>query len=120
VSDVATRRRELEELDLQYAKVCKWYKKHKAKETLKRETNDAYVYGAYGYPMYYPMTVYVTYHADPSACEHAQAGSDGSAGGCATGTYCESTSLRACVGDAGVCSELWRAWRCGWGVWVVW
>jgi hypothetical protein len=45
--------------------------------------------------------MYVPYYADPSACEHAQVGSDGSAAGCAPGTCCESTSMGACAGDTG-------------------
>lgn len=93
------RRKELEDLDLQYAKVCKRYKKQKASEAPKRDQGDAaYVYGAYGYPMYYP--VYVPYYADPGTCEHASAGTEGS-GSCAAGTCCNSVSMGSCAGGYG-------------------
>ncbi|KAF2107457.1 hypothetical protein BDV96DRAFT_653799 [Lophiotrema nucula] len=97
------RRREFEDLDLQYAKVCKRYqKKKKADETPSRE-NDAYVYGAYGYPMYYP--VYVPYYAEPT-CEGdryttVNGGGGGACGGCAAGTCAGSASLGSCAGGAG-------------------
>jgi hypothetical protein len=98
--DAAQRRRELEDLDVQYAKVCKRYEKQKKKkEAPKRETNDAYVYGAYGYPMYYPAPM-MPYYADPSACEYTQ-GSSGNTGGCAAGTCCNSVSMGGCAGGQG-------------------
>ncbi|CAO2653351.1 Nn.00g027620.m01.CDS01 [Neocucurbitaria sp. VM-36] len=92
------RRRELEELDLQYAKVVKRYQKKKKGEEVPRRDNDAYLYGAYGYPMYMP--IYVPYYADPSACEHSSNGGGGG-GGCVAATCCDSTSLGACAGGDG-------------------
>ncbi|KAH4044073.1 hypothetical protein HBI24_240210 [Parastagonospora nodorum] len=93
------KRKELEDLDLQYAKVLKRYQKQKAAEP-KRDGNDAYVYGAYGYPMYYPMPIYVPYYADPSAGEHASADVAGTVG-CAAGTCGAGTSIGACAGGLG-------------------
>jgi len=89
------RRRELELLDLHYAKVRKRYQKKKKEEEAPSRENDAYVYGAYGYPMYYP--VYMPYYADPG-CEHAHAGGGG---GCAAGTCCDSASAGNCSGGSG-------------------
>ncbi|KAH7371691.1 hypothetical protein BKA66DRAFT_590700 [Pyrenochaeta sp. MPI-SDFR-AT-0127] len=88
------RRRELEELDLQYAKVCKRYQKQRS-ETPSRE-NDASVYGAYGYPTAYPVPVVVPYYADPSLSSHAHPG-----GSCVAGTCSSSASLGSCAGGAG-------------------
>ncbi|KAH9873347.1 hypothetical protein J1614_005745 [Plenodomus biglobosus] len=96
----ARRRKELEELDVMYAKVCKRYEKsRKGKEAPSRESkDDAYLYGAYGYPLYYPMPIYVPYYAEPGASqEHTQA----PGGGCAAGTCAESASLGGCAGGEG-------------------
>jgi hypothetical protein len=92
------RRKELEDLDLTYAKVLKRYNKQKAAEAPRKDNNDAYVYGAYGYPMYYPMPIYAPYYADPGTCGHANTNGGGS---CAAGTCCDSTSLGACAGGEG-------------------
>jgi hypothetical protein len=97
----AQQRKELEELDFFCAKMRKRYQKQKAVETPKREHNEAYIYGAYGYPTYYPTPIYVPYYADPSACEYAQAGVE-STGSCAADTCCSSVSLGACTGGAGM------------------
>lgn len=104
----AQRRRELEALDLQYAKVVKRYQKRKAsQEPPSRNNNDAYLYGAYGYPMYYPMPMYVPYYADPGAAythSHTTGGGGcggGGGGGCVAATCAASTSLGACAGGEG-------------------
>ncbi|KAF2032414.1 hypothetical protein EK21DRAFT_99049 [Setomelanomma holmii] len=95
----AQRRKELEDLDLTYAKVVKRYQKQKAAEPPKRDADkDAYMYSAYGYPMMYPMPVYVPYYADPGLCEHTQ---QPGGGGCAPGTCCPDASLGGCAGGAG-------------------
>ncbi|KAH7392137.1 hypothetical protein DE146DRAFT_723208 [Phaeosphaeria sp. MPI-PUGE-AT-0046c] len=95
----AQRRKDLEVLDLQYAKVCKRYNKQKAAKAPRRDDRDAaYVYGAYGYPIYYP--VYVPYYADAGSCEYASVGSAGQ-GSCATGTCCNSASMGSCAGGFG-------------------
>ncbi|KAF2789775.1 hypothetical protein K505DRAFT_340982 [Melanomma pulvis-pyrius CBS 109.77] len=86
------RRREFEELDMQYAKVCKRYRKKKKDDDIPARENDAYIYGAYGYPMYYPM--YVPYYAEPT-------NPVGGGGACAAGTCAASASLGACSGGAG-------------------
>jgi hypothetical protein len=94
----AQRRRELQALDVLYAKVCKRYQKQKkVADAPKRESNEAVVYGAYGYPIYQPTPVYVPYYADTSACEHTQAAA-GNTGSCAAGTCCNSVSIGACAG----------------------
>jgi hypothetical protein len=94
------KRRELDELDVQYAKVCKRYQTQKAAQAPKRDSNDVHVSGAYGYPIYYPGPTFVPYYADAGACEHANADAQG-AGSCAAGTCCNSTSLGACAGGNG-------------------
>ncbi|KAH8708552.1 hypothetical protein GQ44DRAFT_690888 [Phaeosphaeriaceae sp. PMI808] len=94
------RRKELEDLDLQYAKVCKRYQKQKASEAPKKDNSDAYLYGAYGYPLYYPIPVYVPYYADPSSTEHTHGTGGGGIGGCVPATCCDSTSLGACAGGS--------------------
>ncbi|KAI8936668.1 hypothetical protein NX059_007065 [Plenodomus lindquistii] len=97
----ALRRRELEELDLMYAKVCKRYEKsRKAKEAPSRESKDGvYLYGAYGYPLYYPMPMYVPYYAEPGVSQDHTQTSGG--GACAAGTCAASASLGGCAGGAG-------------------
>jgi uncharacterized membrane protein YgcG len=93
------KRRDLEELDLQYAKVCKRYQKQKKAQTPRKDNDDAYIYGAYGYPMYYPMPVYMPYYADTGCPEsHANAGG---AGNCAAGTCAVEVSFGACAGGVG-------------------
>ena len=93
------RRRELEELDLHYAKVCKRYqKKNKSSETPKRE-DDAYVYSAYGYPMYFP--IYMPYYADPSSGDQHSTTHSSGGGGCAAGTCTASASMGSCSGGEG-------------------
>ncbi|KAJ4361845.1 hypothetical protein N0V83_010786 [Neocucurbitaria cava] len=123
------RRRELEELDLQYAKVVKRYQKKKKGEEAPRRDNDAYLFGAYGYPMYYPMPIYVPYYADPSCTQEQydkSAGGSGSSGGCVAATCAVSTSLGACAGgdgtpgcrascgDMGMLEGVWDVWWRGW------
>ncbi|KAF2009252.1 hypothetical protein BU24DRAFT_401985 [Aaosphaeria arxii CBS 175.79] len=102
------RRKELENLDLQYAKVCKRYqKKKKADEAPRRDNSDAYYYSAYGYPM--PMPMVVPYYAAPtddgnrySTAQASGGGGGGSCGGgCAAGTCAESTSVGNCAGGVG-------------------
>ncbi|KAF2865282.1 hypothetical protein BDV95DRAFT_507594 [Massariosphaeria phaeospora] len=95
------KRRELEELDLQYAKVCKRYQKSKKASDAPSRESDAYMYGAYGYPMYYPVSV--PYYAEPT-CDgdrYSSVGGSGGGGACAAGTCAASASLGACAGGAG-------------------
>lgn len=95
----ALKRRELEDLDLQYAKVCKRYQKKKMAGDAPARNTDAMMYSAYGYPMYYPMPIYVPYYADPAVGDgHANVGHGGS---CAAGTCAASTSLGSCSGGEG-------------------
>lgn len=94
-----SRRKELEELDLQYAKVLKRYQKQKASQAPRKDNNDPY-YGAYGYPMIYPMPIYVPYGADPS-CEVHAGGGGGGTGGCVAATCSAGASLGACAGGDG-------------------
>lgn len=91
------RRREFEELDLQYAKVCKRYQKKKKADETPSKDNEALMYSAYGYPMFYP--VYVPYYAEPS-CEGDRY-TNSSGGSCAAGTCAGSASLGSCAGGAG-------------------
>ena len=65
---------------------------------LRQDTNSRLIDGAYGYPMIYPMPIYIPYSADPS-CEHAHDAN--AAGGCVAATCCDSASLGACAGGAG-------------------
>lgn len=100
----AQRRRELEALDVQYAKVCKRYKKQKRSEPPKRDPNsnpqDAYAYGSYGYPVPQPTYAYIPYEADSTACEWAVFGSE-DPGSCAAGTCCNGASMGSCAGGYG-------------------
>jgi hypothetical protein len=92
------RQRELEQLDKQYAKVCKRYqRKKKADETPARE-NDVYVNSAYGYPTNY--SPYMPYYAEPT-CEddrYSSVGGGRGCGSCAAGTCSESASMGSCAG----------------------
>lgn len=94
------RRRELEELDLLYGRVCRRYQKKKREEETPQRDNEAYVYGAYGYPLYYP--VYVPYYAEPTCDgDRYSSGAGGGAGACAAGTCSAGASMGSCSGGVG-------------------
>ncbi|KAF2267846.1 hypothetical protein CC78DRAFT_511594 [Lojkania enalia] len=97
------RRREFEELDLRYAKVCKRYQKKKKGDETPSRDNDAYIYGAYGYPMYYP--VFIPYYAEPTSegdrYTTVNGGGGGGCGGCAAGTCSGGATLGSCAGGVG-------------------
>ncbi|KAF2680272.1 hypothetical protein K458DRAFT_434395 [Lentithecium fluviatile CBS 122367] len=104
-TSAAERRLELHLLDLQYIKVQKRYQKSK-RETPSKD-NDAYIYSAYGYPIYYP--VYVPYYADPTCASHGNGGGGGCTGDggggwgtCVPGTCSEGASMGSCAVGSGV------------------
>lgn len=88
------KRRELQDLDALYAKVCKRYQKKNSKPPPRDD--PAILYSAYGYPFYPFMPFYVPSHADENGGHAGNAG-----GGCVAGTCSASASLGSCAGGSG-------------------
>jgi hypothetical protein len=103
---VLNRKLMLEQNDEAYAKACKVAKKN-GREPPPRE-NYAYVYNAYGYPVYVPYygpyasdpcIVGGTYCTDPTQIQGQPGGGGG--GGCVAGTCGGIVIVGSCVGDSG-------------------
>jgi hypothetical protein len=109
-TSAAERRRELQNLDIRYIKVQKRYKK--AKREAPSKDNDAYIYSAYGYPMYYP--VYVPYYAGGGGGDdECTTDGGGGFGGCVPGTCSEGASMGNCAVGSGVPSCTASVGECG-------